>query len=191
MKDDVDKKSLRRHFLALRQAVSEDDALQHSFVISAQLLTLIPPEARVIAGYNPARGEADIFPALLALAAREKTIALPAITPEKQLVFRAWQPGDTLTANRYGMLEPPASGKSLTPDVLLVPLLAYDAEGFRLGYGGGYYDRTIAALREAKILKAAIGIAYACQEHPRLPVEPHDQPLDAVVTEMGIIHLKR
>ena len=134
-------------------------------------------EGRCIAGYWPVRGEIDPRPLLLALG---RPIALPVTGPRgTALTFRLWQPGDALTAGPFGLSEP--AGPPAEPDVLLVPLLAYDARGNRLGYGGGYYDRTIAATGAL-----AIGAAYAGQEVAAVPVGPDDRPLAGVVTEAGL-----
>jgi len=116
-----------------------------------------------------------------ALASRGHALALPVVGRENMLDFAAWTWGAPTRLNRFGICEPAASALRLTPAVVLVPLLAFDAEGHRLGYGGGYYDR---ALERAN--PRAIGIAYAGQEVEKLPREGHDHPLDLVVTEAGV-----
>lgn len=140
--------------------------------------------AAAVAGYFPLRDEADPRGLMAALAARGHPLALPCVVPGAPLVFRAWTMGDTLHANprAYGIAEPLASVPIVVPALVLVPLLAFDAAGTRLGYGGGYYDRTLAALTGAR----AIGIAYAGQEVPALPRAAHDHPLEAVITENGV-----
>jgi 5-formyltetrahydrofolate cyclo-ligase len=101
------------------------------------------------------------------------------------LSFREWREGDALVDNHHGIAEPRADAETVTPDVVFVPLLAFDARGHRLGYGGGYYDRTLDALRaKGKIL--AIGVAYAGQEVAEILSEPHDHALDAVIAETGL-----
>ena len=102
------------------------------------------------------------------------------------LLFRTWRKGDPLIVHPFGMHEPPESAARVTPDVLLIPLLAFDAKGTRLGYGGGFYDRTLASLAT----KRAIGIAYSGQEVAELPCHDHDHPLDSVVTENGVRHFR-
>jgi len=102
------------------------------------------------------------------------------------LEFRAWQPGEPLTAARFGVMEPAANQPLATPEVLLVPLLAFDRTRHRLGWGKGYYYRTLAALRAGEPRVLAIGVAFAAQEVDRVPVGPGDQRLDAVVTELGV-----
>ena len=98
--------------------------------------------------------------------------------------------GDPPRTNAFGIQEPPGDAPAFAPAAVLVPVLAFDAEGFRLGYGGGYYDRTLAELRNRGDV-LAIGIAYAGQETEPLPREPHDQKLDMVVTEHGVRHFAR
>jgi 5-formyltetrahydrofolate cyclo-ligase len=137
----------------------------------------------VVSFYWPMGDEAD--PRLLAhaLAARAHVLALPAVAAKKSpLHFRRWRAGDALIAHAFGMHEPADTAPRVVPDVLLVPLLAFDAAGTRLGYGGGFYDRTLASLET----KRAIGIAYAGQGVDALPAHAHDHPLDMVVTEAGV-----
>ena len=149
---------------------------------SAALPESIALEGRCIAGYWPVRGEIDPRPLLLAL---RRPIALPVTGPRSTaLEFRLWRPGDALVPGPFGLSEP--TGPLVEPDVLLVPLLAFDASGNRLGYGGGYYDRTIAATGAL-----AIGAAHAAQEAAAVPVGPDDRPLDGVLTEAGLRCFKR
>lgn len=138
----------------------------------------------IIAGYFPFRDEADPRVLLSALASRGHPLALPCVESGRPLGFRSWKMGDAMHANpgAYGIAEPLPAAPAVVPQVVLVPLLAFDAKGHRLGYGGGYYDRTLRALFGAR----AIGVAYAGQEVPLLPSQPHDHPLDAVVTENGV-----
>ncbi len=139
---------------------------------------LAPQPGQVVAGFWPLPGEIDVRPLLHALSARGHTVALPQTPPRGQpLSFHAWQPGMDLQPGRFGTLHP--DGPALTPDLLLVPLLAFDHTGARLGYGGGYYDRTLAALPG----RLAIGCAFAAQEVAQLPIEPTDIRLSAVLTE--------
>jgi 5-formyltetrahydrofolate cyclo-ligase len=133
--------------------------------------------------YWPMGDEAD--PRVLAtrLAARGHALALPVVAKKgAPLVFRLWREGDPLVVHAFGMHEPAPTAPEVTPDVLLVPLLAFDARGHRLGYGGGFYDRTLASLAA----KLAIGVAYAGQETGTLPIHERDHPLDMVVTELGV-----
>ena len=136
------------------------------------------PQARLVSAYVAMRSEIDPMPLALALAARGARLALPAIAA-RRMEFRAWAPGDPLRPGPFGTREP--EGAAVVPDLLLVPLLAFTAAGDRLGYGAGYYDGFLAAHPGS----VAVGIAYAAQEVPALPVEPHDRRLDAILTEGG------
>jgi 5-formyltetrahydrofolate cyclo-ligase len=138
----------------------------------------------IVAGYFPFRDEADPRQLLSALSALRHPLALPTVTAGQPLVFRAWKMGDPMRPNAraFNIPEPLATAAQVVPAIVLVPLLAFDASGHRLGYGGGYYDRTLRGLPTAR----AIGIAYAGQEVPLLPHMEHDHPLDAVITENGV-----
>ncbi len=143
------------------------------------------PDA-VVAGYWPFREEADPRPLMDALAAKGHPLALPRITHRTApLEFRRWIEGDPMRPNAFEISEPLASAEIMTPSIVLVPMLAFDAAGYRLGYGGGYYDRTLATLRAARKV-VAVGIAYAGQEVASVPRRDHDEPLDGIVTEKGV-----
>jgi len=144
-----------------------------------------PPAGAVVAGFWPMGEEIDIRPLLIALHDRGHRIALP-VTPKRgfPLTFRQWRPGDVLVAEKFGTSRP--TGVELVPDYLLVPLLAFDRAGRRLGYGGGFYDRTLPGLPGA----VAVGCAYAAQEVDEVPAGPYDFLLNAVATEHGVIRFK-
>ena len=138
-----------------------------------------------LAGYAPMNDEADVMPLLDELGQRGARMALPAVTGrDVPLRFRSWRPGDPLEPGPHRSRHPPDGAPELIPDLVLVPLLAFDSSGIRLGYGGGYYDRTLAALRRAGSV-LAVGIAFRGQEVAGLPHDPHDQRLDWIVTEAG------
>jgi 5-formyltetrahydrofolate cyclo-ligase len=141
-----------------------------------------PPEGAVVAGFWPLAGEIDTRPLLHALAERGHAVLLP-VTPKRGLPldFRRWRPGDVMPAGRFGT--PVPLGEPMVPSLLLVPLLAFDRRGHRLGYGAGYYDRTLAALPAAR----ALGCAFAAQELDSVPAGPQDVSLAAIATERGII----
>ncbi len=143
-------------------------------------------ERLCVAGYVPIRSEIDPMPLLAACAKAGCTTCLPTTPkPGEALVFRAWQIGAPLVAGLYGTSEPPQDAPIRTPNLLLVPLLAFDGAGYRLGYGGGFYDRSLAGLRPRGVV--AVGIAYAGQEIPQVPRESHDAPLDGILTESGFL----
>ena len=136
-----------------------------------------------VSGYWPLEGELDIRPILRHLHDLGHDIGLPVVIGKNQpLMFRRWNPGAELVKGRFNVHTPPPEAPEVIPQVLLVPLLAFDPDGYRLGYGGGFYDRTLEKLRSlAHAL--AIGVAYAAQEVPFVPRGPFDQPLDWIVTE--------
>lgn len=136
----------------------------------------------VLSGYMPMRSEIDPLPAM---AAHRGVVGVPVIPgPAMALRFREWTPGCALVAGEFGALIP-AEGAWVEPAVLIVPMLAFDARGYRLGYGGGFYDRTLEGLR-AKRPTLAVGFAFAAQEVDEVPIDAYDQQLDAVVTEEGV-----
>lgn len=142
------------------------------------------PRARIVAGYLPIRTEIDPLPAMLALRGLGYTVCVPVIeAPARPLLFRAWEPKAPLEPGPFNVMIP-VEGDWVEPDALLVPLISFDEEGHRLGYGGGFYDRTIYALRAHREV-AAFGFAYEGQRVPEVPRGLTDAPLDAVVTETG------
>ncbi len=169
--------------LALARRKGADPAANGAALARHVLSQCPPPPGAVVAGYWPMGDEVDVRPLLAALAERGHTLALPATQPRGQpLSFRRWRPGDALRPGPLGTSFP-AEGDEVRPVWLLVPLLAFDRAGRRLGYGGGYYDRTLAALPGA----VAIGCAHSVQEMPEVPAGPEDVRLARVATENGVI----
>jgi len=146
-----------------------------------------PPGGAVVAGFWPMGHEIDVRPLLRALEARGHALCLPR-TPRRGLPldFRAFAFGDTMDKGPFGTLQPPADAPAARPGFVIVPLLAFDRAGRRLGYGGGYYDRTLAGLAGV----ATLGVAFACQEMDEVPAGPLDAPLDAVATEAGVMRFR-
>ena len=143
---------------------------------------IIPPGC-IVAGFWPLPGEIDLRPLLAALHGCGQLLALPCTPPRGHpLTFRRWSPGAALLPGRFGTAHP--AGPAVTPAVLLVPMLAFDAAGNRLGYGGGYYDHTLAALPGV----LAIGCAFAAQQVACVPAGPTDVRLHMIATERGVIH---
>ena len=174
------KRLARQHALLARGG--SDPASCGAALTAHVLRDLPPPAGAVVSGFWPLEGEIDIRPLLLALHERGHPIVLP-VTPKRgnPLTFRLWRPGDVLVPERFGTVRP--TGEERTPDFLLVPLLAFDRAGHRLGYGAGFYDRTLAGLPP----HFALGCAFAAQEVDAVPVGPYDARLDAVATECGVI----
>lgn len=139
-----------------------------------------------IAGYVAMGSELDPAELLLRLAAHGYVCALPRVARKNApLVFHRWQPGEMLVPGAHGTQEPQSTAPVCRPDIVLVPLLSFDSEGRRLGYGGGYYDRTLADLRSGGGQVLAVGVAFSAQEAQDLPEDEFDARLDWVVTEKG------
>ncbi len=150
--------------------------------LSARFLATIPiPKDAIVGGYWPIGDEIDVLPLLAALHDRGIALALPVVAaPGQPLSFQAWRPGDEMTPGAHGIPVPLSTAALVNPHLLIVPLLAFDAQGWRLGYGAGYYDRTLERLGDTV---TSIGVAYAVQRVERVPRDAGDRPLDAVVTE--------
>ena len=177
----VEPRDAKRALRAMLRQRPVPDRLQ-AIQLGAALLQLKLPEGAVVAGVAPLPGEPDLMAVWETLHARGHRIVLPETTlPGSALLFRAWQPGAVLQAGRFGTAHP--DGSPAEPDILFVPLLAWDRRLFRLGYGGGYYDRTLAGLPDA----VAIGFGFAHQEVATVPTGPYDEPLSAMVTERELI----
>lgn len=187
----AEKDVLRANARAIRAALPPparaDAALRLSETFAAAF-SFAP--GTVISGYWPLGDELDPRPLLAVLRRTGCMIALP-VTGEKRspLTFRLWADGAKLVQGRFGALIPEGGADEVAPDVVLTPLLAFDRIGGRLGYGGGYYDRTIGALRAAKPV-LALGLAYSAQEMAAIPTGPYDRPLDAVATEREVVFFK-
>lgn len=176
------KRAMRREATARRrEATAPADA--GLLLIDNLLGAAAVPDGAPVSGFWPIGSEVDVAPVLRALVARGHAVALPVVVGrDRPLVFRAWREGDAMGEGPYGIREPLESAPEIAPRVLLVPLLAFDRAGYRLGYGGGFYDRSLALLREGGPV-VAIGAAWAAQEVPAVPHDQHDQPLDWVLTE--------
>ena len=145
------------------------------------------PKGAVVSGFAPLADEFRAWPLLRRLAAEGYRLALPVMQGKgKPLVFRAWTPGDAMDSGVWGIAKPKADKAALEPDILIVPLLAFDPRGWRLGYGGGFYDRTLKGLRARKVV-VAVGLAHDEQEVDAVPHLDYDQRLDWVLTPSGPI----
>lgn len=183
----AEKAALRRAALSRRDALSPEARRAASLAVADTVLALDAlVQVTIVGAFWPIRSEIDPRPIAEGLFARGKRVVLPQVTPEG-LVFREWRAGEALVPGSFGLSEPHADLPPLDPDALIVPLAAFDRSGQRIGYGRGYYDGAITRL--APVL--TIGIAFACQEVDAVPAEPHDRPLDHVVTEDGPVPLAR
>ena len=142
---------------------------------------------KVVSAFFPYKSEIDTRPLLGKLAGEGWTTCLPIVLAlGEPLMFRRWMPGEPTVPGVWDIPRPSDDAPEVEPDVLLVPLMAFDKQGYRLGYGGGFYDRTLEKLRAKKPV-VAIGVAYAAQETEAVPRDAHDQPLDYVMTERGVL----
>jgi len=158
--------------------------------IAARKFPLAITSGTIISGFMPLKSEINPLPLMQKLAAAGARLALPAIAGRgKPLIMRAWEFGAPLDRGQWGIREPKPDAPEVEPDILLVPLLAFDRAGYRLGYGAGYYDMTIHRLRALKPV-TAVGIAFAAQEVPKIPTTPRDERLDLVLTEREVIDLR-
>lgn len=178
------KRALRAEMLARRERAHGDAGA--GMRLRDGVLSALNDEiarARCVSAYCPVGSEIDPVPLYGALLARGLTGGLPVVVgKDKPLLFHRWRPGEALVPGVLGIGVPPSDAPPVEPDLLLVPLLAFDRRGYRLGYGGGFYDRTLEALRaRGKVL--AIGVGFAVQEVASVPSGPDDQRLDWIATE--------
>src|SRR5580692_3995932 len=177
------KADLRAAALAARDALSEGQRAAAAHALAARGLPFEIARGCVLAGYSPIRSEIDPVPLMRKLAANGARLALPTVTARGQsLSFRAWSPSDRLMLGSLGIPEPSPAATEVVPDIMLVPLAAFDRAGHRIGYGAGHYDYTLAHLRKVKAI-IAVGVAFAVQEIAGIPAGPHDVALDYVLTE--------
>jgi 5-formyltetrahydrofolate cyclo-ligase len=157
----------------------------------AHLPTTLLAKAKIVAGYRPQGAEIDPWPLMAAFAKAGARLALPAaLGLDAPLVFRAYADGDRLEPDAVGIPAPTNDAPIVEPDLVITPLLAFDRPGARMGQGGGHYDRTLDAMR-ARGPVFVLGLAYAGQQVARIPAEPHDQPLDAILTEKEYIEVAK
>ncbi|WP_249779772.1 5-formyltetrahydrofolate cyclo-ligase [Bradyrhizobium sediminis] len=184
------KADLRTAALAKRDALSDKKRDAAAKAIAKRGLPIEIAPGTIVSGYSPIRGEIDPAPLMRKLAAEGVLLALPAIVARgKSLAFRAWSPDDRLMLGPLGIPEPSPAAAEVVPDIMLVPLAAFDRLGHRIGYGGGYYDYTLAHLRKAKAI-TGIGLAFAVQEIEAVPALSHDVALDYVLTETRVFDFR-
>lgn len=184
----LEKPAVRAAALALREKVGIDKAAALAERLADEGPRLAREHrAKVVAAYWSTGAEIVTLPLLEALAAAGFDVVLPVTGKRGEpLVFRQWKPGDTLVPGKMNIPEPGPGAPALDPGLLFVPLAAFDRLGQRIGYGAGYYDATLKALRARNVI-TAIGVGYAAQEVDRVPHESHDERLDFVLTERELI----
>jgi 5-formyltetrahydrofolate cyclo-ligase len=182
----TEKPELRRQALVRRDALPAAERAAAAELIAARGLP-VPVAGAIVSGFMPIKSEINPLPLMRKLAESGARLALPVVAGAGlPLVMRAFAFGAPLEAGVWGIRQPPPEAPQVAPDILLVPLLAFDRSGHRIGYGAGYYDLTIAALRASKSVIAA-GIAFAAQEIAVVPANPRDARLDLVLTEREVI----
>jgi 5-formyltetrahydrofolate cyclo-ligase len=186
---DDEKTALRRLALDRRDGLPAASRYAAANAVAARPLP-VAATSSVVSGYIPIRSEFDPQPLMRRFAESGARLALPCVVARgAPLVMRAWRFGEPLVSGQWGLREPAADVPEVLPDILLVPLAAFDRAGQRIGYGAGYYDMTIARLRARKPV-IAIGVAFAIQEVPRVPADERDARLDLVLTESEAIDLR-
>jgi 5-formyltetrahydrofolate cyclo-ligase len=184
------KSDLRAAALARRDALTKGQRDAVAQAIAARAFPVAVTPSQIVAGYSPIRSEIDPTALLRALARRGVRLALPVVVArDRPLIFRSWSLGMSLVRGQFGILEPPADAGVVDPDVVLVPLAAYDRAGHRIGYGAGHYDRTFVQLRKVKSI-VAVGVACSVQEVDQVPALPHDMRLDYIATERETIETR-
>ncbi|MGA2124997.1 MAG: 5-formyltetrahydrofolate cyclo-ligase [Xanthobacteraceae bacterium] len=184
---DVTKAEIRRTALARRDGLPAQERADAAQAVASRPFPLAVAPGAIVAGYSPMRSEISPWPLLRRLADEGARLALPVVIGRGQaLVFRAFALGDALGSGVWGIREPLAGSPEVAPDILIVPLAAFDRTGQRIGYGAGYYDLTLARLRAEKTVVAA-GLAFQAQEIAAVPSTRRDERLDLVLTEHGVI----
>jgi 5-formyltetrahydrofolate cyclo-ligase len=183
------KAALRAAAMERRAAVPREAARAAALAVRDRVLGAgLVPAGDVVSGFWPIRDEFDPRPLMEALAERGHRLCLPVVVAKaRPLAFRAWAPGDPLEHAGFGLSVPCWDAPPAVPQFLIVPLLAFDRRGFRVGYGAGYFDRTLEALRACSKHVFALGVGFAIQEFREVPALAHDQRLDAIATEAYLI----
>ncbi len=182
------KAALRKSVLEKRNALSvayRQEAAQA--IIPHFFNTITLPERSCISGFWPIRSEIDPRPLMREFEAQGMALCVPAILDAQTIEFRAMSFGDALVETGFGTMGPPADAPVVDPDIMLIPLAAFDRAGNRIGYGAGYYDRAIAALHQKNKYPVLIGVAFDAQRVDHIAHEPHDVALDYILTETGLI----
>ena len=183
------KSEIRKAILGVRDAINESirDAASQQLVKHVDGLALSSDQT--VAAFLPIRSEIDLRPLMQVLAERVKRICLPVVINRQTIVFREYLPGSDLVETGFGTSGPGEEAQLVDPDVLLMPLAAFDGVGNRLGYGAGHYDRAIARLQQKGYQPKLVGVAFDCQRVAAIPADAHDVPLHTVLTETGVYEL--
>lgn len=184
---DVTKAEIRSAALARRDGLSVQERADAAQAVASRPFPVAVAPGAIVAGYSPMRSEINPWPLLRRLADAGARLALPVVIGRgRALVFRDFAPGEPLGSGVWGIREPLATSPEVAPDILIVPLAAFDRSGQRIGYGAGYYDLTLARLRAERTVVAA-GLAFQAQEIAAVPSTARDERLDLVLTEHEVI----
>ena len=185
------KADLRKTALARRDALPATERQAAAEAIAVRVFPVPIKLGVIVSGFSPLKTEINPLPLLRKLAAGGATLALPVVDGRgKPLIMRSYEFGQALNEGVWGIREPKDDAPEVDPDILIVPLAAFDRRGNRIGYGAGYYDMTINRLRSRKPI-TAVGIAYAAQEVPEVPVTPRDERLGLVLTERAVVEFRK
>ena len=188
---DAQKAIIRRDAVTRRDAIPAAERAKAAETIAAQPFPLTITPGTIVSGFSPLKTEINPLPLLRKLAEAGAMLALPVVAGRgKPLIMRSYAFGQPLNEGVWGIREPKEDAPEVDPDILIVPLAAFDRRGNRIGYGAGYYDMTIKRLRSLKPI-VAVGIAYAAQEVPEVPITARDEALDLVLTERETIDFRR
>lgn len=184
-----DKQSLRATCKARRAAMDETARAESAKAFAMHFLANVYAKGKTVAGYAPLKDELDVMPLLTQLDASGHTCCLPVTAPDSRVLsFYRWHPKAAMQPGAFGIHTPDMQTASpCQPDILIVPLVGFDAQCHRIGYGAGYYDATLASLRKGGCDILAVGAAFTCQQVDAIPAEPHDEALDMILTEKGVI----
>lgn len=180
------KKKLRAEALARRDALDLQWRIEASLAMAGQADAIDVGPDSIVSGFWPMRSEVDVRPLMFELRKKGARLVLPAIIDKTTIVFRELVRGAELIDMGFGTAGPGPEAEELEPTLMLMPLAAFDDQGHRIGYGGGFYDRAIAKLRDKGRMPRLIGIAFECQRVDAVPHEAHDIPLPAIITENGL-----
>jgi 5-formyltetrahydrofolate cyclo-ligase len=188
MNDKPLKAEIRKQRLAARDLLDPETRIEFSLragELAAPLITFQP--GTIISGFFPIRSEIDARPLMDVLRSRGAKLCLPIVQDKTTIVFRELVRGAELIDTGFGTCGPGPEAAMLDPEIMIMPLSAFDRQGGRIGYGAGYYDRAIAKLMQQSRKPRLYGFAFSCQEVETVPMESHDQPLDAIITESGVL----
>lgn len=180
------KAKLRSERLAARDAIPGEHRIEKSLAMAEAgggLIDFLPGEE--VSGFFPIRSEVDVRPLMQKLRERGATLCMPVVIDKHTIVFRELLPDGPMVRTGFGTFGPGEDARLVDPDVMLVPLAAFDRAGHRIGYGAGFYDRAISRLHEKGLRPRLIGVAFDCQEVDIIPAEDHDVAVDAILTESG------